>query len=87
MFKYEPRRTIKPKQGKKIPVQPSLPKDTHDKLKKLAISCNMTKTKLSEKILTIAVNHPTIIKHLQDTYNTDDFYRIAPIINGEKVDY
>lgn len=85
---FTPRRTHKPPSSKKIPVQPSLYKDSHDKLYKLGISCNMTKTAMAEKIINMAVNHPDIIKHFQDLYNTEPNFRIVPVIDKDgKVNY
>jgi hypothetical protein len=87
MLNFTPRRTLKPEHSKKIPVQPSLYKDTHNKLLKLAISCNMSKTAMAEKIINMAVNHPDIINHFQELYNTEPSFRIKPLIDGERVDY
>jgi hypothetical protein len=89
MFKFFPRRTERqPRSDKKIPVQPSLTRDTHDKLYKLAISCNMTKTKMAEQLIHMSVNHPDIIEHYQKIYNTEPMYRIVPVIDQDgKVEY
>lgn len=77
----------KVRSDKKINVNPNLPQDVHDKLKKLAISCDMTKTKMAEKIITIMVNDPKFITHIQDIYNKESFYRITPIVEKGKVDF
>lgn len=68
----------------KVRVNPYLDADTHRKLKKLAIACDTNKTDLAARILRMAVNHPDIVEHLQDTFNTDDDYRIRPIITEDK---
>lgn len=73
--------------NKKIRVNASLDQDTHDKLKKLAISCDMTKTMLAYEILKIVVNHTDFIEFLQDKYNKDDQYRIVPIRKDGKTIY
>jgi hypothetical protein len=52
MIKIDKKKTKKELHGnKKIRVNASLDKDTHDKLKKLAISCDMTKTMLAYEII------------------------------------
>lgn len=74
----------KTRSDKKINVNPNLPRDSHDKLQRLAISCNMSKTKLAETIITLMVNNTDFINHIQDKHNKEHFYRITPIvINGE----
>lgn len=77
----------KVRSDKKINVNPNLPKDTHDKLYKLAISCGMTKTKLAERIITMIVNDPDAVNYFQDKYNTEPQYRITPIIIGDRVQF
>lgn len=69
----------KVRSDKKVRVNASLDQDTHRKLKKLSISCDMTKTTLAAEIIKIAVNHTEIIKWLQDQYNKEEEYRIIPI--------
>lgn len=72
---------------KKINVNPRLDYETHKKLFKLAISCNMSKTKMAEKIINMAVNHPDIVNHFQNQYNTDDDFKVVPIVINKKVVY
>lgn len=72
---------------KKINVNPRLDYETHKKLFKLAISCNMSKTKMAEKIINMAVNHPDIVNFFQDAYNTDDDFKVTPIVINKKVIY
>jgi hypothetical protein len=73
--------------NKKIRVNASLDQDTHDKLKKLAISCDMTKTMLAYEIIKLSVNHVNIIEFLQNRYNNDEQYRVVPIQKDGKIDY
>jgi len=73
--------------NKKIRVNASLDQDTHNKLKKLSISCDMTKTMLAYEIIKMAVNHTDIIEHLQERYNKDDQYRIVPIKENGRIQY
>uniref|UniRef100_UPI0034A0B180 hypothetical protein n=2 Tax=Bacillus TaxID=1386 RepID=UPI0034A0B180 len=74
----------KVRSDKKTRVNPSLDSDTHQKLKKLAISCDMTKTQLAAEILKMALNNESVIDWYQKKYNKDDSYRIILArINGE----
>lgn len=73
--------------NKKIRVNASLDQDTHNKLKKLAISCDMTKTMLAYEIIKMAVNHTDIIEHLQRRYNQDEQYRVVPVRKDGKTFY
>ncbi|MEE6209004.1 hypothetical protein U3A55_02380 [Salarchaeum sp. III] len=77
----------KVRSDKKERVGPSLDQDTHNKLRKLAISCEMTKTQLSADIIKLALNHPDIIKWYQDKYNQEDQYRVVPIKHEGKIHY
>ncbi len=61
--------------------------DTHNKLKKLAIACDMTKTMMAYEIIKIVVNHTDFIDFLQERYNKDDQYRIVPIRQDGKTYY
>lgn len=88
MFNWAPRRTPSPRpRERRFNVNPALDKDTHMKLYKLAVSCGKTKTKLAEELIRMAVNHPDIITHYQDLYNTDDAFRIRLILQDDKVIY
>lgn len=77
----------KTREDKKTRVNPSLDKDTHNKLKKLSISCDMTKTMLASEIIKFAVNNVEIVNFLQAKYNQDDNYRVIPIRNEGKTFY
>lgn len=73
--------------NKKIRVNSSLDQDTHDKLKKLSISCDMSKTMMAYEIIKIVVNHTDFIDFLQDKYNKDDQYRVIPVRKDGKTFY
>lgn len=73
--------------NKKIRVNASLDQDTHNKLKKLAIACDMTKTMMAYEMIRIVVNHPDFINFLQTRYNQDDQYRVVPIKQNGKIHY
>ncbi|OHR63548.1 hypothetical protein HMPREF3291_03540 [Bacillus sp. HMSC76G11] len=80
-------RTRKERSDKKINVNPALDQDTHNKLKKLSVSCDVSKTKMAEMLLRMALNHPNIIQHFQDHYNKDSQYRVIPVKQGDKIVY
>jgi len=77
----------KPRSDKKIRVNSSLDSDTHEKLKKLAVSCNMTKTMLSAEIIKIVVNHVEFIEWFQGKYNKNEQYKVFPIRKDGKTYY
>lgn len=72
---------------KKTRVNASLDQDTHEKLKKLATSCDMTKTMLAAELLKMCVNHLDIIEFYQKKYNKNDQYRVIPVKRDGKVLY
>lgn len=76
-----------PHGNKKIRVNASLDQDTHSKLKKLSISCDMTKTMMAYEIIKLAVNHPDIVEFLQEKYNQDDQYRVVPVRKDSRTYY
>lgn len=74
----------KVRSDKKTRVNASLDEDTHRKLRKLSVSCNMTKTMLAAEIIELCVNHTEFIKFFQDKYNTEPDYRVIPVkVNGK----
>lgn len=80
-----------PKQRKKrsdakVNVNPALPQGDHEKLKRLALACGMTKTSTAAEIISIFVNNPTLINYLQDKHNAKEF-RIVPLVEKGKVHY
>lgn len=77
----------KVRSDQKIRVNASLDQDTHDKLKKLAISCDMTKTMLSAEIIKVVVNHIEFIDFLQKKYNKQEQYRVIPVRQDGKTYY
>lgn len=80
--------TRKVRSDKKTGVLCKLDSDTHDKLVKLAISCNMTKTKLAEKLITMCLNSPDTVNYLQSRYNTNEKYKVSPVIvDNKRVEY
>jgi hypothetical protein len=77
----------KERSDKKIRVGASLDQDTHEKLKKLAVSCDMTKTNLAAELIKMCVNHTDIIDFFQDKYNVNDKYRVIYIRDKGKIVY
>lgn len=86
MLKYD-LRDKKPRSDKKIRVNASLDQHTHDKLKKLATSCDMTKTMLAAELINMSVNHIDIIDFYQQRYNKNDQYRVIPVKQNGNVTY
>lgn len=77
----------KQRSDKKVRVNPSLDQDTHRKLKRLALACDLPKTKLAEELIKIAVNNPSLIDYIQKIYKGSDEFRVVPIVENGKVDY
>jgi len=86
MVKYD-LRDRKSRSDKKIRVNASLDQQTHDKLKKLATSCDMTKTMLATELIEMSVNHIDIIDFFQRNYNHNDQYRVIPVKQNGNVTY
>lgn len=72
---------------KKTRVNASLDQDTHEKLKKLATSCEMTKTMMAAELIKMCVNHLDIIEFYQKKYNISDQYRVIPVKQDGKITY
>ncbi|UED78073.1 hypothetical protein [Brevibacillus sp. DP1.3A] len=78
----------KVRSDKKVRVNSSLSKDTHDKLVMLATSCGMTKTTLAEIMINTCVNSQDYVKYIQDKHNKNPQYRVSPVIvDNKKVQY
>lgn len=62
----------------------SMTNDTDQKLKKLAISCNMKQAELASLIIEKTLNTPEAVTNLQRRFNSNDQYWVYPVlINGE----
>ncbi|MBU8576398.1 hypothetical protein ACQKEX_14805 [Bacillus pumilus] len=77
----------KERSDKKIRVNAALPKEVHDKLKKLAIACDKDKTPLAAEILEIALNNESVVNWFQTKYNKDEAYRIIVVKSNGNVHY
>ncbi|MGM0867545.1 MAG: hypothetical protein ACQEWF_23115 [Bacillota bacterium] len=86
MIKFDLRQK-QPRSGKKIRVNASLDNDTHEKLKKLSTSCEMTKTMMAAELIKMCVNHLDIIEFYQKKYNKIDQYRVIPVKQDGKITY
>lgn len=71
----------------KVRVNITTDQDSHQKLKKLAVSCEMTKTALAEEIVRMAVNHVDIIDYFQNKYNQEAKYLVKPTKKDGKLVY
>ncbi|MFE8703966.1 hypothetical protein ACFYKX_25670 [Cytobacillus sp. FJAT-54145] len=69
----------KVRSDKKERVNITTTQDTHTKLKKLAVSCGMTKTALAEDMIRLCVNHMDIVNWYQEQFNQDEQYRVKPV--------
>lgn len=76
----------KERSDKRIRVNVSMEKFYHDKLKKLSVSCDMTKTKLAYEIIKTALDHPDFVSHFQKVYNKDSKYLVR-IVKENGIEY
>ena len=68
---------------------PYLDDDTYKKLKRISKACDTTPPKILEDMAKYLLNHPNWVAYIQDRYKveTDDPFRITPIIENGKVNY
>lgn len=59
----------------------------HNKLSKLATSCNMSKTTLAALILERCLDDPVMVDKLQKEFNVHPVYKIMPFRKDGNVDY
>ncbi|TDK54750.1 ribbon-helix-helix protein, CopG family [Bacillus salipaludis] len=57
------------------------------KLSKLAISCGMTKSEMSDQLLRIALDSPNVLDWLQQKFNKIEEYKVRPTVINNKVYY
>ncbi|MFS0841335.1 hypothetical protein [Paenibacillus sp. 1P03SA] len=81
-----PAKARKTRSDKKTAVLVKLDADTHKKLKRLALACDLFKTPLAEEIIQLALNHPEIVNFFQQKYGADEF-RIIPVTKDGRVEY
>lgn len=79
--------TRKTRSDKKVKVLAGLTQDDHEKLQKLAISCNMTKTKLAEHMISLVLNSENHIDWYQKKYNKEDKYRVILLSTPDGLKY
>jgi hypothetical protein len=74
----------KTRSDKKFRVNPSLEFETHEKLKMLALACEVTKTKMAETIIDMVLNDVKSVENLQKNLGVDNVFRVrATDINGK----
>jgi hypothetical protein len=83
-FSGKPRKERKDKRER---ITVTIDEELHDKLKRLAFACDMSKTALSAEILRIVLNNENWINFLQDKFQADQKYRITPVRQGGKLIY
>jgi len=69
-------------------VLPTLDADTHHKLKRLALACDMPKTSLAAVIIRHVVNNEAYVQWLQERYSGPKEFRIKPFRHPDgRIDY
>jgi hypothetical protein len=68
---------------KKIRVNSSFNKSSHEKLDKLAIACGTTKTALATYLVELCLSNENIINFVQDQHKHSSRFRVIPSkVNG-----
>ncbi len=57
------------------------------KLSKLSLSCEMSKSEMTDYLLRIALDSPNVVEWLQDQYNKVEDYRVRPLKINNKIHY
>ncbi|MFP3725772.1 hypothetical protein U8V72_11280 [Priestia filamentosa] len=65
----------------------STPNEYDNKLSKLATSCGMTKSKMADTLLRLSLDSPSLIDEIQNLLNTNEQYRVRPLIINNRVVY
>jgi hypothetical protein len=65
----------------------SVTNETDRKLTKLAKSCEMSKSEMTDVILEIGLRSPELIEKLQDRYNKDERIKLHPVIINNILQY
>jgi hypothetical protein len=69
-------------------VLPTLDADTHHKLKRLALACDMSKTSLAAVIIRHVVNNEAYVQWLQERYRGPKEFRIIPVRHSDgRIEY
>ncbi|WP_428911814.1 hypothetical protein [Niallia sp. Krafla_26] len=62
--------------------------DEYDqKLSKLSLSCDLSKSQMTDQLLRIALDSPNVVEWLQEQYNTVEEYRVRPLMINNKIHY
>lgn len=72
-----------------VRVSCSMTNETHKKLKRLAVACDLPPATLLAIILESSVNSPAFVNALQDKYNKNPQYRVVPMTHydSKKITY
>lgn len=68
----------KTRSDKKVPVLPKLDQNTHKKLKRLALACDISKTQLAAECIELCLSHADVVNWFQEKYDANEF-RIIPV--------
>lgn len=69
---------------KKVRVNPSISKSTHEKLDRLAVACGVTKTSLAACFIDLCLDNENIINFIQQQFIEQSRFRIIPTrMDGE----
>lgn len=72
---------------KKIRVNAGLNQTDHDKLERLAFAVATPKTILAAELISLCLNNPAIIEHIQKVKKAKEERRVIPIIENGNVTY
>lgn len=62
--------------------------DEYDqKLSKLSLACDMSKSDMTDHLLRIALDSPNVVEWLQDKYNKVEEYRVRPLKINNRIHY
>lgn len=74
----KPNESRKERSDKRERVNITTDKDTHEKLRRLAFACGVSKTALMADIANIVLNNENWVNFIQDKYQVNDNYRLTP---------
>ncbi|RKD21127.1 hypothetical protein BEP19_15760 [Ammoniphilus oxalaticus] len=70
----------------KVHVNPRISQSNHDRLKRIAIACDFTKTSMAAEFINLCLNNQNIIEYFLQKYNKNKHLSFTPTyINGEMV--
>ncbi|MEC1757354.1 hypothetical protein [Schinkia azotoformans] len=87
MIKIDMRKKRNEPNEERIRLNLTIDPDTHSKLKKMGISCEIPKSTMAYEFLKFCVNHEQIIEIFQNRYNENPQYKVVPIKQNGKIFY